>query len=155
MQTSYPRARTRNVNTARLNGEIVITDLVNADAHLLNRSAALVWQACDGNRSVSQIAAHVSSQLGSPVDEKFVWYTLEQLSTKNLLEQPAALPARAKGLTRRDMLRAGLVGAAVVLPVIVTMTAPKPTHAQSCLAGGQLCSVNSDCCSNQCSGVCL
>ena len=155
MQTYYPRARASQIHVAQLNDEIVISDLANDRAHLLNSSAALVWQSCDGTSSVSQIAARVSSQLGTPVDDKYVWYKLEQLSSKYLLEQPVNVPAQAKGLTRRDMLRAGFVGAAVVLPVIITMIAPKPAHAESCLGNGQTCAANADCCSNQCSGVCL
>ena len=150
MNPSFPQARRSQTIAQTMDKELVVYDTINAQANVLNHTAAVIWNLCDGKTSVREIAARAAHELNAPVDEKLVWYTLDQLSKKNLLETRAALPAHLKGMTRRDFLRAGAVSAAVMLPVIVSMTAPKATNAASCLAGGQPCTVGSECCSTIC-----
>lgn len=156
MASNLPRARRSDLIVQQMEQEIVVYDSVGDKANVLNVTAAAVWQACDGQRTVSEIAALVSRELGSPVNEAVVYYTLDQLAKKNLLETRAAVPAQYQRLTRRDFLRAGLVGAAVVVPVIVTMTVPKAASAQgSCGGNGSQCLSATQCCSGCCNlGTC-
>ncbi len=147
MKSFFPTARRNAILEQNMDDELVLYDTLNDKANLLNRTAALIWQQCDGKSTPREIAARVSLQLGAPVDESVVWYTLNQLSDKNLLQTSVAMPHPFQHLTRRDFLRAGLVGAAVVLPVVVTMTAPKVSQAASCVASAEPCDSSTNCCS--------
>ncbi len=147
MHSSLPQARRSQTIVQAMDNELVVYDTMNAQANVLNHTAAVIWKLCDGKTNISEIAAGASRELNAPVDATLVWYTLDQLSKKNLMETRATLPANLKGMTRRDFLRAGAVGAAVMLPVIVSMTAPKVSHAASCVAGGQPCDSLTNCCS--------
>lgn len=139
MNSQLPIARRDQVTVQELDGEIILYDGKTARANVLNHTAAVIWKLCDGQTSVGEIAQRASKQLNAPVDEALVWYTLDQLSKKNLLETRAAMPLNFKGMTRRDFIRAGAIGAAVVLPVVVAMSAPKVTHAASCAGLSQSC----------------
>ena len=44
-----------------LDGELVVYDPTTHELHHLNASAALVWQHCDGHRTVDDIAAAIAS----------------------------------------------------------------------------------------------
>lgn len=150
MPGSFPPVRREPIVVQEMDGELIAYDSTREQANLLNRTAAVIWKLCDGKTGVSDIAVRASKELDTPVNTALVWYTLEQLSKKNLLVERATLPVILKGMTRREFLRAGVVGAAVVLPVIVTLTAPTATQAASCAADGQPCDVNGDCCSLFC-----
>lgn len=157
MNSSIPGARRSDLVLQEMDGETLVYDTLNAQTNLLNRTAGVIWQECDGTSSAAQIAARAARVLNTPVDEALVWYTVGQLSSKNLLQQRAALPANLKGMTRRDFLRAGLVGTAVMLPVVISMTAPNVSHAASCIASGQPCipTAGPQCCQGPCTvGTC-
>jgi hypothetical protein len=47
--------------TVALDGELVVYDPRTHELHHLNASAALVWQHCDGRRTVDDIAAAIAS----------------------------------------------------------------------------------------------
>ena len=128
-----------------VDNEIILYDGKTARANVLNHTAAVIWKLCDGKSSVGEIAQRASAQLNAPVNETLVYYTLDQLSKKNLLENRANMPVNFKGMTRRDFLRAGVIGAAVVLPVVVTMTAPKAADAASC-TNPIICAPTNPCC---------
>lgn len=156
MSTVFPLARRTHMTVQELDGEVIIYDGTTAQANVLNHTAAVIWKLCDGKTSTREIAQRASQELNAPVNEALVWYTLDQLSKKNLLETRVTTPLNVKSMTRRDFLRAGVVGAAVVLPVVVTMTAPKATQAASCVGLGGNCSVDPCCTGFVCvSGICV
>ena len=147
----YPLARRTEVVVEELQDEILVYDLDRDQASCLNATAALVWKYADGKTSVSEMARRMASELKTPVDVRVIWYALDQLGKKNLLQEQVALPPEYSRMTRRDFLvKAGLVGAAVAIPVVLAMSAPHPAMAASCLATGQPCSVGSQCCSGTC-----
>ncbi|MCG3139851.1 MAG: hypothetical protein HDKAJFGB_00771 [Anaerolineae bacterium] len=138
MSTFYPAPRRAQLVVERLKNEILIYDLERDQANCLNETAALVWQAADGKTSVAEIANQLSQQLGTTIDERMVWYALAQLDKKHLLQNAAPLPPPAKRLTRRDFLvKAGIVGGAVVIPAVIALTAP--SAAMAGLSCGQPC----------------
>jgi hypothetical protein len=47
--------------TVALDGELVVYDPATHELHHLNTSATLVWQHCDGRRTVDDIAAAIAS----------------------------------------------------------------------------------------------
>lgn len=141
-----PLKRETSVLVENVENEILIYDLENAQANCLNQTAALVWEYADGKSSASQIAKRVSAKLGVPVSEQVVWYALDQLQHKNLLQEPVQMPANVATMSRRDfMKRAAMVGAVVAIPTVIAIAAPKAAEAGSCLAGGQMCTPGACC----------
>src|SRR5215213_6088797 len=109
-----PAARKSKLLVRELAEEVLVYDEEGHRAHCLNRTAALVWGACDGRTSVPAIAERVGAQLSTQVAEDVVWLALEQLSEFDLLAKGAAQKAQPSHLmSRRKMLRRLGVAAAV------------------------------------------
>src|SRR5689334_14894299 len=98
----YPTVRRADLIVEELKNELLIYDRDGDQASCLNQTAALVWKYADGKTSVSEIAAHMERDLKSPVDVRVVWYALDQLGKKNLLQERVALPVEYTRITRRD-----------------------------------------------------
>ena len=126
-----PRAREEGLVVQELGGELLVYDLRSHRSHCLNRTAALVWGKCDGRTTVREIARGVSATLKSPVDERVVWFALERLERKSLLRVPLAPPAGWPRVSRRELIRRIGV-AAVLIPVITSITAPTAYANVSC-----------------------
>ncbi len=147
----HPSARRENLVIQELKDEVLVYDLDRDQASCLNPTAALVWRYADGKTSVNEIARRMAVELNSPVDVGVVWYGLEQLGKRNLLQEQVTVPPHYARLTRRDFLvKAGLVGAAVAIPVIISLTAPTAAMAATCFAG----CVSSVQCTNPSCSVC-
>ncbi len=131
--------------------EVLVYDVERAQANCLNQTAALVWQNADGKTTVPQLAQKLSKELSAPVDEGVVWYALDQLNKKHLLQGEFQIPSQVGTPSRREFLkRAALVGAVVAVPAVVAMVAPTPAQAATCLASGQPCTSGPGCCSTIC-----
>jgi hypothetical protein len=153
-----PLARRDGLIVETLVDEILVYDLESHRAHCLNETAAVVWRHCDGQTSVRDLAARAEQELGTPVDEAVAWLALDQLDRARLLSEPVSRPARASSFSRRDLLRkAGLVGAALAAPAVVSIVAPSAAQAQSCTGMdrpmGCPCGMNNDCASNMCNSM--
>lgn len=159
-----PVSRKTDLVIQEFDEEILIYDLASNKAFALNKSSALVWQACDGINSVSEISAKITKKLNSPVSEDFVLFALEQLKKDNLLENALAISDNFNGLSRRQVIRKVGFASLVALPVISSLIAPTAAFAQSaCSASsnkpnGCVCSsaasCNSGCCSSTSPKVC-
>jgi hypothetical protein len=144
--SANPRARTEQLIVEEVKDEILIYDETSQRASCLNPTATLVWKYCDGQTSAAEIAARMSRELGSPVDTRFVWFALDQLDKKKLLVEPIQVPAQYGGMTRRDFLtKAGLVGAAVAIPVVISLVAPTPAMAATPAGCGDPCQPQDGC----------
>lgn len=160
MSSLYPTARRDKLVVESLKNEILIYDLERDQASCLNETAALVWQYADGKTSVSEIADKMSQNLGMLVDVRVVWYALDQLGKKHLLQERMAIPLQYTQMTRRDfMVKAGIVGVAVAIPVVIAMAAPQAAMASTC---NKTCTIDANCngqvfpCTPYCSagGIC-
>jgi len=145
-----PQAREENIVVQDLDGEVLVYDLTRHKAHCLNHTAALVWRACDGRRTASDIARLVEDEMRTPVDEGTVWYAIGQLDKLHLMKESVAPPAMWAGMSRRDFLRKAGVAAAVAVPVVISLSAPTKAHAASCLPTGAACGTPAQCCSGIC-----
>lgn len=125
-----PMARKEGLLVEELPDEVLVYDLDRKKAHCLNKTAALIWQHCDGKRSVSEIALAVSHLLNAPIDEEVVWYGLKHLNKTRLLEQDIALPGELPNATRRDLIRK--IGLAVSVPLVISVLAPSASATLSC-----------------------
>lgn len=126
-----PRSRQDNIIIQEIKGEVLIYDLKENKAFCLNETSALVWQLCDGNKSVAEISQLISRQLKTPASEDLVWLAIDQLKRENLLFNSQNMETKFKGLSRREIVKKVGFASMVALPVISTLVAPLSAHAQS------------------------
>ena len=168
VNVGIPRARTDQLLCRNLPDGLMLYDPTRHHAYTLNRTAALVWQQCDGRTSIAAMAAQLQQTLNAPVGEEVVWLALDRLEKAHLLQGPLSRPAGTERYTRREAVRklglAGAVGA--LLPVVASLAAPPASASVSayssrenaavnsstttCKAKGEACSSDSECCSNDC-----
>jgi Coenzyme PQQ synthesis protein D (PqqD) len=155
-----PRARRAQLIVKELANETLVYDEQSHEAHCLNQTAAFVWRHCDGRTSIAMMGRLLEKQAKTKVPEQLVWSALEQLEKSHLLEGPAFRPILMEGMSRRELIRRLGVGAALTLPVVVSIVAPTAAEAASttCSPVEGPCSVDSDCCAGlRCSfdGTCF
>jgi hypothetical protein len=163
MTLALPLARQESLIVKELADETLVYDLKTDQAHCLNQTAALVWNNCDGRKSVSEIAGLLQKKLQAPIDNQVIWMALDQLEEFKLLERPVLRPPHIAGMSRRQMVRAMGLAAAVALPLITSIVVPTAAQAASCTAQSQRdlqcpCSNNAECASGCCDcevGVCI
>jgi hypothetical protein len=124
--------------------ELVVYDQDRHEAHCLNTAAALVFRRCDGQTTVSQLTDRLRHELAPEVDDHWVELALDGLQQANLLTadgQPGPPPVAcgtelsSAEPSRRVLLRQMGVGAALLLPAVVSVLAPTPAEAAAtCLA---------------------
>jgi len=149
---SIPRARREGLVIQELPDEVLVYDRERDKAHCLNQTAALIWGYCDGKTTVPMMAQHLERDLNAnKVDEKIVWYALDQLGKDHLLEEGFVAPSLLGGMTRRQMVQALGVAAVIAIPLVTSIVAPTPAQASTCLPTGSACSGPAQCCSGTCS----
>jgi hypothetical protein len=148
-----PRARVQGLIIQELADEVLVYDEDRNKAVCLNHTAALVWRYCDGKTTVTSMTRQLERDLKTEgVDEKIVWYALDQLGKDHLLVEPAAAPAVLAGMSRRQLVRVLGVAAVVAIPVVTSIVAPTVVEAATCLPPSQPCTTSAQCCSGLCSG---
>jgi hypothetical protein len=128
--------------------EVLVYDLGRDRAHCLNQTAANVWKLCDGKSSPAKIAAQLDGKLDPAAAEEVVWAALKQLSSAGLLEEKVKRPAT--GLSRREVVKRIAVAAAIGVPVVTSIVAPKASHAANCRPSNAACTASAQCCSGLC-----
>jgi len=126
MKTSngnLPKAREGDLVTRQIPGELLVYDLKRHKAFCLNNTAATVWKNCNGRRNVPQLAQLLADTNKSRVDEKVIWLALDQLEKSNLLCDQVSWPAGLARLSRRDLVRIGVLGT-IALPLITMIASP-------------------------------
>lgn len=155
-----PLSHRENLVVQELNGEVLIYDLEKNKAFCLNETSALVYQLCDGTKSVSDIGKAMGAKLELPVADELVWLALDQLKKENLLDDSRKLESKFEGLSRRDVIRKVGLASLVALPVISSLVAPPAAAAQSttCATLGETCSAPTPACCDPLTcnaGVCV
>jgi hypothetical protein len=132
-----PLSRKENIVVQELDGEVLIYDLTENKAFCLNQTSALVWQSCDGTRTIAEINDLLGKQLNSQVNEDVVWLALDQLSKENLIQTDYKPNEKFSGLSRREVIRKVGLASVIALPVVTSLVAPLAVHANSsCVIGG-------------------
>ncbi len=130
-----PQGRQKDIVIQELNGEVLIYDLSLNKAFCLNQASALVWEACDGKQTISEITQIVSKKLKSPINEDFVWLALDRLKKENLIVNSEEITPDFNGLSRREVIKRIGFSSMVALPMITSLVAPSAIHAQSNTCG--------------------
>jgi Coenzyme PQQ synthesis protein D (PqqD) len=128
---NYPVSRKDNLVVQEIDGEVLIYDLAENKAFCLNKTSALVWQACDGNKSTAEISKLISHKLNSPATEDLVWFALDQLKKEKLIENSDELPNNFAGISRREVIKKVGLGSMIALPIVASLVAPAALQAQS------------------------
>ncbi len=128
MPGRYPKADRTTLRVEELGDELLVYDLVRHRAHCLNASAATVFRLADGRTSPARMAEELAARHGLPADEEIVALALDELRRLALLEPAGAEAPTAP--SRRSMLK-HLGAIAASLPVIASITVPRPAAAQS------------------------
>lgn len=117
-----PKVRTDGIAVQELGDELLVFDDATMTAHNLNGAAALVWRACDGSTTISDMVARLAREAGTPEDPEVVLFALRQLLDGGLLEPGVSLPTG--GVTSRRQLLKLLGAAAVAIPTVTSMVVP-------------------------------
>jgi hypothetical protein len=133
----------------RLGDETLVYDRESNRAHCLSREASLVFSACDGRTPPGWLARKLQSELRGLSDMPtagLVECALEQLAGAGLLEESPALDARLPGelSSRRAALRT--LASTSVLPLVLSIVAPTPATALTCIPKKGTCTSSSECC---------
>jgi hypothetical protein len=128
---TFPLARTKQIVTKEIDGELLIYDSATDEAHCLNSSAAAIWKLCDGSTSIPEMAHLLNQAAGIPVDEIVIHSALRQLSARALLAKGEEFQSQPLDISRRFLARR--LGVAVaLLPIITSISAPTALAAVSC-----------------------
>ena len=131
-----PAARQDDLVVEGFLDEVLVYDLQRNRAHCLNRTAALVWQNCDGRTTVAELAGVLASELEIPANEAMVWMALNRLSKARLLREPVIPPGTPPTYSRRAVMQTlgSVAKISLVLPVVHSIVTPFAAQAQTCLA---------------------
>jgi hypothetical protein len=134
----YPKSRRDHLRiTETDDGGLAIYDQTRDDGHLLNLTAATVYQLADGTRSIETMTAEVAARTSAPAEPDLVILALNELDRAGLLESDDDTSPRPAIDRRRFLLRLGLVAsAAALVPLVETITrvsqaAPTAMHAST------------------------
>jgi hypothetical protein len=126
----------------RIGDETLVYDRASDRAHCLDRAASLVFVRCDGATSREGLARTLAKDLGltGSVESGLVALAVARLGEAGLLED---VPGKVAA-PRRAALRA--LAAASLLPMVLSVVAPSPAEAQTCIPRGGQCNSSSQCC---------
>jgi hypothetical protein len=131
MSRDRPLALTDGLITEAVDGELLVHDAERGLTCRLNASAALVWKACDGRRTLGDLVDVLAQELGGHADEDLVLIALDDLVEHGLITSGYGKrkPSAARLSRRRFLRRVGLAGAtAITLPIVYGTAPPALAH---------------------------
>lgn len=148
-----PISRKQNIVVQEFEKELLVYDLKTNKAYCLNETSAMVYQLCDGTKTVAEINQSLNKNLKLSISEDFILLALNELNRDGLFENADELEDYFAGMSRRKMIKKVGLASMIALPLISSVVAPNAANAQSsCLAPGtlstSLCSVDSDRCNS-------
>lgn len=153
----FPTARKANLVIQEVPNEVLVYDLDNNKAHCLNHTAALVWNACNGSRSVPEIAQIIGLEAGSEIPDELVWLAIDQLNESDLLERQ--IQSELAGSSRREAIKKLGLASMIALPIVASLVAPQSVLANVSCSCSALdtpptlqCTNRPPCPTNSCSG---
>jgi hypothetical protein len=138
----FPKARDdEDIVVQEVFDEYMLYDLKRHKSHLLNPTAAKVWQWCDGTTPPLELSMKLSTTFGLPQDkaDNVLWLTLDRLERAHLLEAKVKRPATYQKITRRQLL--GLVGVGLLPVILSTTVALESAHASHAVCHNCTCAI--------------
>jgi len=124
-----PLARRSDIFAENLPEEVILYDKTDNKVHCLTKTAAAIWESCDGTRTVDDLQQILEAKLGAPSDRKVVLLALEELEKADLMEASSSgMGLEVESTSRREAV-GKLVMAGSVL--VATILAPTPMAAAS------------------------
>src|SRR5262245_62062862 len=114
-----PAAREDDLIVQEMADEVLVYDQRRHRAHCLNETAAMVWRSLDGKSTASDVAARLSRERRLAVETGLVQLAVEELRRSDLLQGP--IESGKSGVSRREMMKRVGIGAAIALPVVVSI----------------------------------
>lgn len=131
-----PLARKNDIVVQEFESELLVYDLKKNKAFALNETSSLIWQLCDGTKTINEISVQTSVILKNFVSEDFVWVAIENFKKEKLIVSEANYKTPFEGLSRREIIRKIGLTSMAVLPLISAISSPLAIHAQSgCTTG--------------------
>lgn len=143
-----PKSRDENIWVQELGSEILIYDALENKAFCLNETSALIWQECDGTKSVEEIAENAGKKASNKISTDFVRLALDELNEQNLLQSQDFAADILSGMTRREVIKKVGLASALALPVVTSLVSPLAAQAAS------TCIQNEAVCPNPATDVC-
>lgn len=134
-----PKTRNGNIVVQEIENEILIYDLKTNKAFCLNETSALIYQLCNGERSVAEIADTISIKLKTIVSENLIWLALDNFKKENLLEENKQFEIDFDGLSRRQVIKKVGLASIIALPIVASVIAPSAAMAASGILLGGVC----------------
>lgn len=131
-----PKAASEDLVVQNTADELLIYNLTENRAICLNKTAALVWENCDGKSDIKTITERVEVKLSAPIQEDLILFALSQLKKEGLLIDPENIQNGFGELSRRDAVKKIGFASMVALPIVSAIVAPKAAFAQSCVNPG-------------------
>lgn len=149
--TNLPLSRESEIVVQKLENETLIYDLKTDKAYCLNKTSSIIYQLCDGTRTVPEISRVLRLSAKSDISEDLVRLALDQFKQDNLLENSDEVEINFGGLSRRQVIRKIGFASLVALPFISSIIAPTSAMAQSGLrALTAPCSAPNQCATGNC-----
>ena len=147
-----PKTRIENIVVQEMNKELLIYDLKDNKAFCLNETSAIIYQLCDGTKTIAEISQSLTKKSNQPISEDVIWLALDDFKKDKLLEHSEQIAINFNGLNRRQIIKKIGFSSMIVLPMISAVMAPQAAQAASCVGVGQSCSPSGsigNCCSGQ------
>lgn len=126
-----PLSRHADLLIQDLGDEMLVYDLNLNKAFSLNNTCSVVWQECDGKKTVSQISQAVGKKLKTSVNADLVWFAIDELKKMDLMDNGNDLISDFNNVSRRDAIKKVGMGTMIALPVISSLVAPTAAVAGS------------------------
>jgi len=124
-----PLARKGNFFSENLPEEVVVYDKTSNKVHCLNKTAAAIWENCDGTKSIDDLAQIVEAKVGAPPDRQLVLLALEELEKADLLESGSVMVPDVGLTSRREAVgRIALAGSALVATIVAAAPNAHASH---------------------------
>jgi len=118
-----PLARKGTIFSENLPQEVILYDKTSNKVHCLSKTAAAIWESCDGTRTVDDLVHIIEARFGAPSDPAVVLQALAELEKAELLEAGSVtLPDPAFASRREAVGKIAMASTALV----ATLVAPTP-----------------------------